>query len=336
MNLNLNSLYKYNLADFTIGFTRSDPINGYQYNLFFKNNLTCCDAIQIQRPFASLKFKGPFIKKKIKINIILPFSTNDNNYAKLKRFLKIYNDVALKKDFTENALFLIIGSKNEKQLKKFTDLIDQFNNNFNFKSIKLSVIKKKEFSRSELLEFGAKNIKSNELMFFCDIDIIFKETFLEMCRSNTLEGEQVFYPILFSYYNPVLLEQMQNLESAQKNLTIDINSGFFRKTGFGMVCVYKKDFDQIGRFKDWKTKGWGGEDLFLYRKFIKSGLKIFRAISPDLLHIYHSKSCDKTFLDNQQSNNCFNAQILNEASQKTLGMFYFKYYKNLTNKRLKK
>lgn len=319
------------MSDFTIGFTRSDPINGYEYKLFFKNNLSCCDTIQLQRPLALLKFNEPLIKKKKKINLILPFNTNDSNYAKLKRFLKIFKDVILKKDFSENTLFLIIGYTDEMYLKKFRDLIDQFCGNSNLKTIKVFVVKTKEFSRSELLELGAKNVKSNELMFFCDIDVIIKETFLETCRSNAIEGKQVFFPIIFSYYNPVLLEQMQNLESTQKNLTIDKYSGFFRQTGFGMVCVYKNDFYQIGGLKEWKKKGWGGEDLFLYKKILKSRFKIFRAIAPDLLHIYHSKACDQISLDKLQYKNCINAQILNEASQETLGMFYFRY-KNFTNK----
>lgn len=330
VHLNQNSAKKYALADFVIGFMRSDPINGYEYKLLFKYNSSCCDAIQIQRPLSFLKIKQLDHKSK-KINFVVPLNTEDSNLAKLKRFIKIFIDIALKKDNLKNSLNLIIGYSNEKEIKKYTKLIDEFSKNFDLNFIKIVVVKMEKFSRSELLNLGSKDLKPDELMFFCDIDIAFNEIFLETCRSNTIKGEQVYFPILFSYYNPVNLEKIRNLVSSQKDLTIDKYSGYFRDVGFGMMCVYKQDFHQIGGFNNWKSREWGGEDLFLFRKFLKSNLKVFRAISPGLFHIYHPKKCDEKLIDQQHIKDCLNAKIFNEASHETLGTFFFNYRK-LINK----
>ena len=40
-----------------------------------------------------------------------------------------------------------------------------------------------------------------------------------------------------------------------------------------MVCLHTRDYRSVGGF-DLKIKGWGGEDVDLYTKHIKSKLKV--------------------------------------------------------------
>ena len=44
-------------------------------------------------------------------------------------------------------------------------------------------------------------IDDNEVLFFCDVDVLFSRKFLENCRQNTKLGKQVYFPILFSEYD---------------------------------------------------------------------------------------------------------------------------------------
>ncbi|RNA15846.1 chondroitin sulfate synthase 1 [Brachionus plicatilis] len=130
----------------------------------------------------SLKYKDHFL---------LPLNTDDSSFAKLKRFLRIFIEITLKKDQAKNLLILIIGYSNEEQTKRFDDLVNHFFDRFNLNCVKILKIKMSVFSRAELLNFGAMSLMTDELMFFCDIDVVFNEFFLEACRSNAIEGEQL-------------------------------------------------------------------------------------------------------------------------------------------------
>lgn len=117
--------------------------------------------------------------------------------------------------------------------------------------------------------------------------------------------------------------------SAKVNLIINKETGYWRSAGFGMACLHKSDFNSIKGFGDYiRVNGWGGEDLYLYRKFLKTNLEIFRSITPGLFHMYHSKQCDPSKLTNKQYKNCVYAKIQNEASQKNFGLYYFNLTQN--------
>jgi len=49
---------------------------------------------------------------------------------------------------------------------------------------------------------GASLFGLHELIFFVDVDIAFTADFLLRARLNTIEYRQVYYPIVFSEYNP--------------------------------------------------------------------------------------------------------------------------------------
>jgi hypothetical protein len=165
----------------------------------------------------------------------------------------------------------------------------------------------------------------------------------------------VFFPILYSFYSPKFSDQnektllverredrsaieqeQEEAENEQKEedeefakvkLIIDKNSGYWRDTGFGMVCVYKDDFQSIGGFsslQDLSQTGWGGEDLHLLRKAIKSSNhEIFSEITPGIFHSYHPKTCDQSQIGTKRYQDCLKIKILNEASHLDFGASYF-------------
>lgn len=183
-------------------------------------------------------------------------------------------------------------------------------------------------------------------MFFCDVDVMFNQNFLDLCRLNARMSEQVYFPILYSYYNPALSKAFDkratSLETTldrihSKNetaftaddigkldLVISDEVGTWRTSGFGMSCLYQQDFESIGGFGDYVEKSvWGGEDLYLIRKFLKSKLRIFRAVTPGLFHLYHQKQCDQLKMTEKQYGECIMVKISNEASLKGLGRLHF-------------
>lgn len=49
--------------------------------------------------------------------------------------------------------------------------------------------------------------------------------------------------------------------------------------GFGMACTFNRDYHTVGSFRE-DLEGWGGEDVDLYEKYVKSNIRV----SPNKRH----------------------------------------------------
>lgn len=78
----------------------------------------------------------------------------------------------------------------------------------------------------------------------------------------------------------------------------------------------------VGGF-DIDIKGWGGEDVHLYRKYVHSNLLVVRAPSRGLFHLWHEKHCADE-LPPDQYRMCMQSKAMNEASHGQLGMLFFR------------
>ena len=77
--------------------------------------------------------------------------------------------------------------------------------------------------------------------------MLFTAAFFKRLLNNVKPGT-AYYPIIFSQYDP------DHVGMPKTHFTIDEMAGFWREYGYGMVALYKSDFDKAGGF-DVKIEG---------------------------------------------------------------------------------
>ncbi|XP_063814813.1 chondroitin sulfate N-acetylgalactosaminyltransferase 2 isoform X1 [Pseudophryne corroboree] len=307
-------------SDFVEGYYRTERDKGSHYELFYKKPESGnYHHITLFRPF------GPLMKVKVEtqdrsrtvVNFIVPLSGRTEAFA---QFVQNYKDVCIQQD---KRTYLTVVYFGENGLSEVQDILKNVESETDFHNYTLIPLKE-EFNRGRGLEVGARDWdKGDVLLFFCDVDIYFTAGFLDTCRLNAEAGKRVFYPVVFSLYNPAIV--YANLEApppVEQQLVHKKDSGFWRDFGFGMTCQYKSDFLTIGGF-NYEVRGWGGEDVLLYRKYLHGELIVVRTPVPGLFHLWHEKHCVDE-LTPEQYRMCIQSKAMNEASHPHLGMLVFR------------
>ena len=170
------------------------------------------------------------------------------------------------------------------------------------------------FSRGLGLNQGAKFAGKDCTLFFCDIDLTFNHQTLNKCRLLAIKETSVYFPIVFSQFNP----DLSKIHMTKMSLLINKQSGFWRDFGFGMSCIHVHDFKDSIKFPEYKT--WGREDDMFHSAVKNSGLTVYRLPDPTLIHAYHSKNCSRA----TDKVACFKTQAAVEGNSIQLGVELFK------------
>jgi chondroitin sulfate N-acetylgalactosaminyltransferase 1/2 len=315
---------QYQQRDLVQGYYRIDRMAGTQYELFYKS-LTAenvFEHVQIFRPFAPLQTVQlqSYDKSKEWINLIVPLSGRVETFV---QFMEMFVEQCINND---GRVFLTIVYFGEEGKEEVLEILKKTAEKHNYDSYRF-IERDESFSRGVGLLAGAEAwIDGNVLLFFCDVDVTFRPGFLDRCRLNSTPGSKVYYPIVFSLYNPsIVYSDSGVVPSWREQLKLKRDNGFWRTFGFGMTCMYRSDFLFMRGF-DTKIQGWGMEDVKLYRKLAQSNLNIIRAPDPGIFHMWHEKSCDP-HLPLIQYNMCLGSKALGEASHVQLGMLAFRHLK---------
>ena len=311
------------ITDFIEGLFRTIPSVGTHYELYFRD---IDNSAQYRKVITALLY-GPItlISKESVLNrdqiihVILPLAGRVDIF---RRFMNNYVHVCLVFDKKVHLTVVYFGTDG---LDEVQSIITNISDMYRFSRVRLVTLDE-TFSRGRGLQVGAQTLHASAdiLLFMCDVDVVFSVQFLERCRQNAESGRKVYYPIVFSLYNPKVVYALHDLPipDFEKQLIISKEAGFWRDFGYGMTCQYRSDFLRMKGFDD-QTYGWGMEDVYLYRKYIKSDMFVVRATDPGIFHTWHTKDCDPN-LSADQYRGCIRSKALNEASHSQLGLLAFK------------
>ena len=304
--------------DLSDGIMRIDRIVGSQYDFYFKSaHNKVFHRVKIERPFGPLNVAGSIETIDTNnelINLILPLS---GRLDKFRLFLDNFVNICIRWDKSVFLTVVFFGQEGKEELEVLMKNVSKAENFTDYKLI----FTDEPFSRGYGLQQGAVSWdKGNVLMFFCDVDVYFTAGFLDRCRFYSTPGVKVYYPVVFSLYNPMVVYG-GSPPPTQNQYRINRDTGYWRDFGFGMTCQYKNDFLNIGGF-DLSIKGWGGEDVKLYRSYLASNLVVIRAADRGIFHIWHPKFCSRN-LTHAQFLSCIKSKVKSEGSHSQLGLLAF-------------
>lgn len=264
----------------------------------------------------SLKFLSPFQvyesnrelweQSQKKVNILVPLS---GRYDTFVRFMQNFETVCLIPRQNVKLSVILVDDGSDPDRGEHNRLIRDYGRKY--PKADLSVIPMMgNFSRGLALELGSSQLDNDSLLFFCDVDLVFSGEALQRCRYNAVQGRQVYFPVVFSQYNPEVVYSEKAPRDNQFVLTK--KSGFWRDYGFGITCVFKGDLLKAGGF-DTSILGWGLEDVDLFTKVINSGLTVLRSQEPGLVHVYHPVRCNAS-LEQRQRKMCLGSRASSFAS----------------------
>ncbi|PSN39485.1 Chondroitin sulfate synthase 1 [Blattella germanica] len=260
------------------------------------------------------------------IHFILPLS---GRYDAFQRFVAVYEDVCLQDDQRTSLSIVLYPSEREPMsfnhtLTAVQGLI------YKYPQAEINIIPALgPFARAEALEVGAGKYsdKTENLLFFIDVDMVFSTKTLERIRTNTVKGKQAYFPIVFSEFDPNFALSSNSIP--MNHFKVNSNSGYWRRFGFGIVSVYKSDLKAVGGFNT-GIRGWGKEDVDLFDKFVSvaTNFSVFRAADPHLVHVFHVVDCDPK-LEEVQFSMCKGSRADTYGSVPQLAQYIYNHKDNI-------
>uniref|UniRef100_A0ABI7WGM2 Hexosyltransferase n=1 Tax=Felis catus TaxID=9685 RepID=A0ABI7WGM2_FELCA len=270
----------------------ANKINQESGSLSFLSN-SLKKLVPFQLPGSKNEHKEP---KEKKINILIPLSGRFDMFV---RFMGNFEKTCLIPNQNVKLVVLLFNSDSNPDKAKQVELMRDYRIKYPKADMQILPVSG-EFSRALALEVGSSQFSNESLLFFCDVDLVFTTEFLQRCRANTVLGQQIYFPIIFSQYDPKIV--YSGKVPSDNHFAFTQKTGFWRNYGFGITCIYKGDLVRVGGF-DVSIQGWGLEDVDLFNKVVQAGLKTFRSQEVGVVHVHHPVFCDPN-LDPKQYKMC--------------------------------
>ena len=220
-----------------------------------------------------------------KVNFVVPTAAVSKGF---QRFMISFENTFLARNPPELVSLLVIlysdgkVRKYSKNLFATTTLLQLYKKKYPNADLRL-VTTNRPFSRKESIELASKEHPSFELLFLADIHIDFSHQFLERCRMNAIENKQVYFPAVFTPYNPSEFYGDRVLHPYAVRFKINQNQGFWMHENYHLACIYNYDLEHVLELgQDLRESEWSLIELVLKYQH----LNIFRAVEPGLVNLW--------------------------------------------------
>lgn len=223
------------------------------------------------------------------VHIIVPIA-GEGKLGALDKFLENYEKEVLTVLQPVRLVMVVFTQSGSLLELKVREGIENLENNYPGYKFHVTLVKNETFNRATSMMIGLAECEDDDLLLLLDLDIAISSQAVELVRRFTKQSEQVYFPIVFSQYKP------DNNNSDVWHLTNE--NGYWRDFGFGIMAAYKSDIVSVGGLNT-NITGWGKEDVDLFQKFVSSDLRIFRAPSPEFVHVWHPVECSPSLAPDQ-------------------------------------
>ena len=178
------------------------------------------------------------------------------------------------------------------------------------------------FSRSRALNRAFRACEATDIAVVLDVDVYVNSEFYLNCLAFARPGHSMYFPIMFSRYNPKYIEMYADAGASNfgsmaflgKPTSITPDTGIWREFSLGMVALCVQDAESIGYYDD-KIQGWGVEDVEFFERAYEAGFMNWRMYEPNEVHLYHSKDCSGLIADRIRYRMCLSAKLRMEGNQ---------------------
>ena len=149
-------------------------------------------------------------------------------------------------------------------------------------------------SRSHGIAVVLRESRPSEVLFLADLDLDFDGSFLERCRTIPLQGQQVYFPVIFSQNSPSLLASFNH---SLLDSSITQYSGHWLAQSYNTACIYAADLLAVSAQSELKGISSDVNLMEVYKGLLEKKYEIIRAPDKRLKRIHSDKrKCDLDFI----------------------------------------
>ncbi|XP_060103857.1 chondroitin sulfate glucuronyltransferase [Heteronotia binoei] len=320
------------------GYRRFDPMRGMEYQLDLLLEATTqkghgrllAKRVSLLRPLSRVEIiPMPYVTEATRVQLVLPLTVQERDFA--GSFLDTFAMNAL--DMHENARLLLLfvydpyDAQRVSQVDVFAgvkDMVAELEKRYVDVKIPWVSVKTEVPSQVKLMDMVSKKHPVDTLFFLASVWTEVTGEVLNHCRMNAISSWQVFFPVHFQEFNPVLA--FRGEQPAPSSSSTDfLRDGHFDRHVFAEACFYNSDY-MAARTKlaaDLLDRDEALEGLEVFDVFLRySELHLFRAVEPGLVQKYVLRSCDPR-LSEELYHHCVLSNLEGLASRSHLAAALF-------------